>query len=76
MTTTLWHLDTGSGSHAGAVLRAAVGLPGKALEAVAGWQERAAQRHHLMSVDRRVLADMGLTRANAVAEWSKPFWRA
>ena len=40
------------------------------------WQTRAGQRTHLAELDERLLADMGLTRAQARAEAAKPFWRA
>ena len=40
------------------------------------WQERARQRRHLARLDDRLLRDVGLGRAEAEAEYSKPFWRA
>ncbi len=40
------------------------------------WQERATQRYALASLDQRMLADIGLTRADAWREAAKPFWRA
>ena len=46
-----------------------------ALDAVGAWQERAAERHALMTLDERALGDLGLTRNSADAEASKPFWR-
>ena len=39
------------------------------------WQERAAQRAHLAAIDDHLLKDMGLTRAEAMKESRKPFWR-
>jgi uncharacterized protein YjiS (DUF1127 family) len=38
------------------------------------WQTRADQRHRLSQLDRRALADIGITRAEAKAEARKPFW--
>jgi uncharacterized protein YjiS (DUF1127 family) len=39
------------------------------------WQERATQRHHLMTTEDHRLRDMGLTRAAVAREIKKPFWR-
>ena len=39
------------------------------------WQERAAQRHALAGLDDHLLKDLGLTRAEALCEADKPFWR-
>jgi uncharacterized protein YjiS (DUF1127 family) len=39
------------------------------------WQERATQRHHLMTTEDHRLRDMGLTRAAVAREIRKPFWR-
>lgn len=38
------------------------------------WQERSRQRHMLMSLDDRMLRDIGLTRPEAEAEYRKPPW--
>lgn len=40
------------------------------------WQARANDRRHLTDMDSRILADIGLSRADALKEASKPFWRA
>jgi uncharacterized protein YjiS (DUF1127 family) len=40
------------------------------------WQTRATERNHLASLDSRLLADMGMTRADAASEAAKPFWRS
>lgn len=37
--------------------------------------ERARERRALMALDDRLLKDIGLSRADAVREWSKPPWR-
>ncbi|MDJ0949266.1 MAG: DUF1127 domain-containing protein [Alphaproteobacteria bacterium] len=39
------------------------------------WQERETRRRHLAGLDDRLLRDMGLTRADALREAAKPFWR-
>jgi uncharacterized protein YjiS (DUF1127 family) len=39
------------------------------------WQERSRGRRTLMSLSDHQLHDVGLSRADVEAEWSKPFWR-
>jgi uncharacterized protein YjiS (DUF1127 family) len=39
------------------------------------WHERARQRRQLLSLSDHMLRDLGLTRADVMAESSKPFWR-
>jgi uncharacterized protein YjiS (DUF1127 family) len=39
------------------------------------WSERARQRRELLSFDDHLLRDIGLTRAEALGEAEKPFWR-
>jgi uncharacterized protein YjiS (DUF1127 family) len=39
------------------------------------WRERSRQRRQLQSLNDRMLRDLGLTRADVLAEGSKPFWR-
>jgi uncharacterized protein YjiS (DUF1127 family) len=39
------------------------------------WHERARQRRDLQRLNDRMLRDIGLTRADVMAESSKPFWR-
>lgn len=57
-------------------LRTAVTLAQRSLDTVLLWQEREMQRRQLMSLDARLLSDMGMSRGNAVAEYDKPFWRS
>ncbi len=40
------------------------------------WQRRREQRRYLLSLDDRLLRDIGLTRVEAEIEADKPFWRA
>ena len=53
-----------------------IGLLARVLERLLLWQERAAQRQALASLDDHLLKDMGITRAEALYEADKPFWRA
>ncbi len=49
---------------------------GEAIETVRIWQQRARQRTELRRLDDHLLRDVGLTRAQILAEAQKPFWRA
>ena len=50
-------------------------LPLMALfESLSEWQERMRQRRQLMMLDARALADIGISRADAEAEYSKFPW--
>ncbi len=40
------------------------------------WQARENQRRHLMTLDDRLLRDVGISRADAEREFAKPFWQA
>ena len=40
------------------------------------WQDRTRGRQQLRDLDDHVLRDIGITRLQADAEASKPFWRA
>ncbi len=65
----------GAGSLGGFVQRL-ISLPVAAIEVFMTWQERASERRHLGQLDDRLLADMGLSRADVERETSIPFWRA
>ena len=39
------------------------------------WQERWEQRERLSGLDEHMLHDIGISRADAVRESTKPFWR-
>ena len=43
---------------------------------IAVWRDRARQRRQLRSLNNHMLRDLGLTRADVLAESDKPFWRA
>lgn len=57
-------------------LRTGFTLAQRALATLLMWQERERQRRQLMALDTRLLSDMGMSRADAVAEYDKPFWRS
>lgn len=40
------------------------------------WQEMAQQRRRLQALDDRMLRDLGISRADARREGSRPFWDA
>ena len=39
------------------------------------WHKRAAMRHHIRTLDDRMLKDINVSRADIMAEAQKPFWR-
>lgn len=39
------------------------------------WNRRHTERRALMSLDDRMLRDIGVERALVLDEWSKPFWQ-
>ena len=47
-----------------------------AVVAVLDWQRRANERHVLMSLDQRMLRDIGVSPSDADREIRKPFWIA
>ncbi len=42
---------------------------------IATWRQRHAERTALAALDDRTLADIGLSRADAIDEARKPFWQ-
>jgi len=48
-----------------------IGTAARIRAAVARWKER----RMLLELDERVLRDIGISRSQALAEASKPFWR-
>lgn len=44
------------------------------LSRIAEWQQRTAGRRELMTLTDRELRDIGISRSEAEAEASKPFW--
>jgi uncharacterized protein YjiS (DUF1127 family) len=45
-------------------------------DSVLTWHQRARQRRALMAMSDHMLRDIGIGRAEALAEATKPFWRA
>lgn len=39
------------------------------------WNRRACERRALMSLDDRMLQDIGIERTQVLDEWAKPFWQ-
>jgi uncharacterized protein YjiS (DUF1127 family) len=46
------------------------------LARLAEWRRRSEQRATLAGMNNRMLKDVGISRADAVREASKPFWQA
>lgn len=57
-------------------LVAVQGMLIRGLDALLAWQARSHERRNLSALDERLLHDIGVDRASADAEASKPFWRA
>lgn len=65
--------------HRGPARADGVGVAGRIRRGVAllrTWQQRRRQRHALLSLDERLLRDIGIGRDEARREAAKPFWRA
>ncbi len=50
-------------------------LPRTLVETLLTWQRRADERDRLATLDPRLLADMGISEAEAAREAAIPFWR-
>jgi uncharacterized protein YjiS (DUF1127 family) len=48
----------------------------RAVDVVLVWHQRARQRRQLLEVSDHMLRDIGISRADAIGEAEKPFWRA
>ena len=48
----------------------------KALATLRTWRRRARTRRQLLTLDARMLADIGVSRVDASREAAKPFWEA
>lgn len=55
--------------------RSLLRAPARMIDTLLLWQERAAERAHLASLDDRALRDVGLSRVDVERESSLPFWR-
>jgi uncharacterized protein YjiS (DUF1127 family) len=49
---------------------------GRARDLLLLWQDRMRQRHQLAQLSDEMLRDIGISRADALAEAEKPFWQA
>lgn len=47
----------------------------QARQTIRTWSQRTAERHQLWDLSDNDLRDMGVSRLDAIAEASKPFWR-
>ena len=52
------------------------GVIENAVEGVLTWQRRYKDRMHLLSLDERMLRDIGVSLVDVDREASKPFWRS
>ena len=48
---------------------------GRGFDRLLVWAERSEQRHRLAELNDHMLRDIGLTRADVMAETIKPFWQ-
>ena len=48
---------------------------GRIVMTLSVWHERALQRRQLLALNERALKDFGCTRADAITEGHRPFWR-
>ena len=51
------------------------GILGGVLFTLRTWQRRHTERAHLAGLDRRLVADMGMTEHDVACEVAKPFWK-
>lgn len=57
------------------VRAAAAGLAARAIATLKAWASRSRTRGELAELDDAMLRDLGVSRANANFEASKPFWQ-
>jgi uncharacterized protein YjiS (DUF1127 family) len=60
---------------AAALYAASFGLVQKVYALIVAWVNRRAAGQYLLSMDERMLADIGLTRSDLRSAWSEPVWR-
>lgn len=68
------HTSTLSDSAARRLWSGATAAGARALDTLLRWQELARQRRALLSLDTRMLADIGVSQADAAREAARPFW--
>ncbi len=54
--------------------RGAATAAARAVDTLLRWQELATQRRVLLTLDARMLADIGISQADAAREAARPFW--
>jgi uncharacterized protein YjiS (DUF1127 family) len=67
--------DFGAAPREHPLSRRAASRLGQVRETLRLWQDRVSGRQQLLRLDEHVLRDIGITRLQAEAEASKPFWR-
>ena len=70
---TIWNSQTGAATFLTPRLRRS--RPHAALDFLSVWHERSLQRRALRALEAHELADIGISRADALREADKPFWR-
>ncbi len=68
------HTSTLSNSAIRGLWRGAAAAAARAIDTLLRWQELASQRRALLTLDARMLADIGISRADAAREAARPFW--
>jgi uncharacterized protein YjiS (DUF1127 family) len=58
------------------LIRLGVGAVTRAVETLSTWRERSRQRNALIELSDYMLCDIGISRAAAIDEAEKPFWRS
>jgi uncharacterized protein YjiS (DUF1127 family) len=58
------------------LIRLGVGAVTRAAERLSTWRERARQRNALLELSDYMLCDIGVSRAAAIDEAEKAFWRS
>ena len=71
---TLTHQAVDPGAWARRGVSACLRALERAFDRLLTWQERARQRHQLASLSDHLLRDIGLSRADIMAETTKRFW--
>jgi uncharacterized protein YjiS (DUF1127 family) len=60
---------------AGAIVAAGQAVLSSLASTIAAWLDRQQGRRDLSELDDRLLADVGISREDALSEARKPFWR-
>lgn len=71
-----WRIATAAAAALSAIAEVTGGLALIAFGTLYTWQSRASERAQLKAMDDYMLKDIGITRADAARETTKPFWTA